>query len=714
MHHFFISYTRADRAWAEWIAWQLEAAGYSVVIQAWDFRPGVNFVDAMHQAASGAERTIAVLSPAYLLSGFTQPEWQAAFRQDPTSALGTLVPIRIQPCELTGLLGAIVSIDLVGLDEAAACEALLSGVRRERAKPETAPGFPGSLQHTGGERPRFPGTWDTPLTLEAAEALLAALPLDTIPDPAPLPPGSRIPLRRNPLFVGRAADLHALAAALKGGETAVIGQIAAATGLGGIGKTQLASEFVHRYGQFFAGGVCWLSFADPAAVPAEVASCGGPGALALRPDFHTLLLEDQIRLVQSAWRSPVPRLLVFDNCEDEGLLAQWFPPSGGCRVLVTSRRGQWEATLGVRALPLGVLAREESLALLRQHRPDLPANDADLKAIADELGDLPLALHLAGSFLARYRHAVTPAAYLAQLRQPGLLAHPSLQGWKLTQDASPTRHEQHIARTFALSYDRLHVADPTDVPALSLLARAAFFAPGEPIPRDLLLATLNLGEDTLDASLQAEDALAQLLELGLLEAEAAGALRLHRLLVAFVRATGSDVTAQQAVEEALDAEASRLLAIGYPGPLLALQSHLRAVTDVAQQREDARAASLCGILGDYLRMIGDYAAAQPYSQRALALRERVLGPDHPEVAASLNNLAALYDSQGCYGDTEPLYQRALTIWEKALGPAHPHVAAGLENYAALLRQTNREAEAATMEARAAAIRGIMAREPPLQ
>jgi tetratricopeptide (TPR) repeat protein len=138
------------------------------------------------------------------------------------------------------------------------------------------------------------------------------------------------------------------------------------------------------------------------------------------------------------------------------------------------------------------------------------------------------------------------------------------------------------------------------------------------------------------------------------------------------------------------------------------------VTDVAQQREDARAASLCGILGDYLRMIGDYAAAQPYSQRALALRERVLGPDHPEVAASLNNLAALYDSQGCYGDTEPLYQRALTIWEKALGPAHPHVAAGLENYAALLRQTNREAEAATMEARAAAIRGIMAREPPLQ
>jgi hypothetical protein len=131
-----------------------------------------------------------------------------------------------------------------------------------------------------------------PETLAAAEQQLAALPLEMIPDPAPLPPGSRMPLRRNPLFVGREVDLRALATALKGGDTAAIGQTAAASGLGGVGKTQLASEFVHRYGQCFAGGVFWLSFADPTTIPTEIAACGGPGALALHQEFHTLPIAD--------------------------------------------------------------------------------------------------------------------------------------------------------------------------------------------------------------------------------------------------------------------------------------------------------------------------------------------------------------------------------------------------------------------------------------
>ena len=77
---FFVSYNRHDKTWAEWIAWTLEAAGYTVVIQVWDFRPGGNFVLDMQRAAAQAERTIAVLSRTYLESQFTQPEWAAAFR----------------------------------------------------------------------------------------------------------------------------------------------------------------------------------------------------------------------------------------------------------------------------------------------------------------------------------------------------------------------------------------------------------------------------------------------------------------------------------------------------------------------------------------------------------------------------------------------------------------------------------------------------------
>ncbi len=90
---------------------------------------------------------------------------------------------------------------------------------------------------------------------------------------------------------------------------------------------------------------------------------------------------------------------------------------------------------------------------------------------------------------------------------------------------------------------------------------------------------------------------------------------------------------------------------------------------------------------------GRYAEAEPLYQRALAIREKTLGPAYPRVATTLNNLAALYDTQGRYAEAEPLYQRALAIWEKTVGPDHPDVAAGLNNLAELYHAQGRYAEA---------------------
>src|SRR6185503_18273994 len=73
--NFFVSYNGKDKAWAEWIAYQLEEAGYSTVIQAWDFQAGGNFVLEMQKATAEAERTIAVLSQNYLDAEYTHPEW---------------------------------------------------------------------------------------------------------------------------------------------------------------------------------------------------------------------------------------------------------------------------------------------------------------------------------------------------------------------------------------------------------------------------------------------------------------------------------------------------------------------------------------------------------------------------------------------------------------------------------------------------------------
>lgn len=151
---FFISYTAADRRWAEWIAWVLEEAGYTTVLQAWDFGAGNSFVEEMQKATTESERTIAVLSEHYLHSKFTRPEWQAAFRDDPTGSKGTLVPVRVAECDVPGMLGNLVYIDVVGADKDSAEELLLRGVARGRRKPERPPAFPGG--RTVDKDPGFP------------------------------------------------------------------------------------------------------------------------------------------------------------------------------------------------------------------------------------------------------------------------------------------------------------------------------------------------------------------------------------------------------------------------------------------------------------------------------------------------------------------------------------------------------------------------------
>ena len=105
-----------------------------------------------------------------------------------------------------------------------------------------------------------------------------------------------------------------------------------------------------------------------------------------------------------------------------------------------------------------------------------------------------------------------------------------------------------------------------------------------------------------------------------------------------------------------------------------------------------------------------YAEAEPLYQRSLAIREKALGPEHPDVVSDLNGLALPYGNQGRYADAEPLLNRALAICEKALGPEHPVVATVLENYAVLRRKTGREVEADRLDARVKLIRAKHAKE----
>jgi hypothetical protein len=159
MHDFFVSYNKADKDWATWIAWQLEDAGKSTVIQDWDFRPGENFVLKMQDALTTSQQTIMVLSENYLKSSFTAPEWAAVFASDPTAAGRKLVPIRVRECKPDGLLASLIYVDLVGLSEDAARAALLGGFGA-RSKPATSPTFPGNQKQPPEPPASFPGSPD--------------------------------------------------------------------------------------------------------------------------------------------------------------------------------------------------------------------------------------------------------------------------------------------------------------------------------------------------------------------------------------------------------------------------------------------------------------------------------------------------------------------------------------------------------------------------
>ena len=120
---FFISHAGRDTGWAEWLAWQLQEAGYTVELDVWDWAPGEDFVARMAGALERADRLLAVCTEAYFASAFGGKELRAAFAGQ-TVAEGRIVPVLVEPVTLPRLYAPLISLDLTGLDEAAAAARL--------------------------------------------------------------------------------------------------------------------------------------------------------------------------------------------------------------------------------------------------------------------------------------------------------------------------------------------------------------------------------------------------------------------------------------------------------------------------------------------------------------------------------------------------------------------------------------------------------------
>jgi hypothetical protein len=154
---FFVSYTEEDLEWAEWVAWQLEDAGYSVLFQAWDMVPGTNWVNLMRRGISQSERTVAVMSGHYLSSIYGQAEWNTVWADDPLGEQRKLLVLRVTDCQRPDVLRTVVSVDLFGRTGESARELLLQAVKQitsGRAKPAVSPAFPSA--RTVLTEPTFP------------------------------------------------------------------------------------------------------------------------------------------------------------------------------------------------------------------------------------------------------------------------------------------------------------------------------------------------------------------------------------------------------------------------------------------------------------------------------------------------------------------------------------------------------------------------------
>jgi tetratricopeptide (TPR) repeat protein len=497
---------------------------------------------------------------------------------------------------------------------------------------------------------------------------------------------SNIPIRVPRHFMGREGALEAIEVALKPCEGRVA--ITALHGLRGVGKTTLAAAYAERHrGDYRA--TWWIR------AQTEPTMCADLVALGVRLGWVGADDEEEPALATVMERLRYEGegvLLIFDNALDANALKPYLPTSGAVQVLVTSNAQAWRGV----AAPVEIRIWPKSVgADYLQVRTGREGEREAAEALSDLLGGLPLAHEQAAAYcerlerpLADYRKRfeATPARLLDDER-----------------DAPAEYHDRlTVAKTFALAIEEAAKLDPAVEP---LIVHAALLA-AEPIPLFLFAD----GRENLDeplAALEDEDldeVIAALRAFALIDRETivdernpairTDTIRLHRLVrqVAAERCVGE---ARERAQRALMAAVAAVYpqdARNDPNTWPAarrLDGHALAMIGddaVLSAGAEERASGLLNGLASYRHcVLAAYAQARPFYERALAIRETVLGPEHPDTAESLNNLALLLQDQGDLAGARQLHERALTIREKVLGSGHPETAESLSNLALLLQ-----------------------------
>lgn len=662
MSDIFVSYTSSDSQWAQWIAADLRALGHTPHVHEWEIGPGADILNWMERHHAAADHVLCVVSEAYLKAPYSTLERNAAIWRAARERADFVLFVVVQPCALPALTEHFRRCEVFGLPEAAA-------------------------------RQRFRAF----MTARTAPAIVAF--------PGHAIAQSNITILVPHHFMGRddaMAEIEATLARFQGRAA-----ITALRGMRGVGKTVLAVAYAEKHRHDYRA-TWWIRAETADTIRADLTALGHRlGWTADGDSQDTALAKTADRLR----REGEGILLIFDNALDRDSIAPFLPLGGTAHALITSNAHAWRGV--AEAVEIRLWPREIGAAYLIA-RTGRPEEQAAAEALSDALEGLPLAHEMAAAYceelglpLATYgaRFGAAPAEVLDD------------------PDSAPVAYHDRltVAKTFALAIEEAAKRHPAAEPLLV----AAALLPAEPIPLFLFAEGRTKLADGLDGLLAGrglERAVAALRRLALVDLETIPderdpavtieTIRLHRLIrtVAGWRRDGDAATE---CRRSLIAA----LRVVYPDgtyynpdtwprvrrldPIAA--GLLAEDVDLAPGAESDAALLLGGMAAYRHRALGAYQQARALEERALAIREETLGPEHPDTASSLHSLANTLISLGDQDRARALLERALAINEKVFGLDSPQTSDDLLTLGFVLRQQGDLERARTLHERALAI-----------
>lgn len=516
-----------------------------------------------------------------------------------------------------------------------------------------------------------------------------------------------VPYERNLFFTGRQDILSRLASLLR---TSQIMPPYAIHGLGGIGKTQTALEYVYRYQDEYQA-IFWIRADSQEMIQTDL--------LAVAQVLNVQQTQEQPLVIGAVqrWLSDHKNwLLVFDNVEDVTIIQPFLYQKTGHILLTTRATAVNMVVQRIELNPMNIV--DGTFFLL--HRTNILPLDAppdtidplDYQWAADivqAMGGLPLALDQAGAFIEETQCSFEEYYQIFQQRQTDLLQR---------RGQYTGTHSDPVTTTWSLSLSKIQQSHPYAVDFLSLCA----FLDPDSIPEDLFTHGAEELAPPLASIMQDplafRETIGLLLSYSLIHRNTNRTLTIHRLV-------------QTVLRQRLDSQKQRDWAehvvriVNHVFPTVAYETWeqcrrylphaLVCVSHIERyQMTFLEAARLLQEVGFYLHNHARYQEVEPLYLQALTISENVLGSEHAFTATILNKIANLYYAQGHHDKVEQFFQRALAIREKVLGQEHIDTAESLNGLARLYYVQARYTEAETLYRRALTIREMqLGPEAPL-